>query len=59
MAQSKLATEVLISVGTVPLLLAILGTKACATWIQNLGQSSEEIFRGDRLPLLKMPPSEE
>jgi hypothetical protein len=50
----KLPTQILVSIGTVPLLLGVLGTRALAKGIQDLGQSSEEVFRGDRLPTLKI-----
>ncbi len=49
---SPQATQVLLSLATGPLLLGIVGAKAAASLIQDLGQWSEEIFRGDRLPII-------
>lgn len=36
-------------------LIALLGGKAAAKTLQAIGQASEELFRGDRLPVLKFP----
>ncbi|WP_233746116.1 hypothetical protein [Leptodesmis sichuanensis] len=47
--------DLLISLTTVPLLVGLVGTKALTQVAQELGQLSEEVFRGDRLPLLKFP----
>lgn len=47
-----IAPELMLSLATGPLLLAVLGTKAMAQLIQEVGQMSEEVFRGDRLPTL-------
>lgn len=44
-----------LSLATVPLLAALLGSKALAEWGQELGQLSEEVFRGDRLPTIDFP----
>ncbi len=38
-----------------PALIALLGAKAAAQTLQAIGQTSEELFRGDRLPVLKFP----
>jgi hypothetical protein len=54
MPNSKLPTEILLSLGTVPVLLVLVGSKALANAIKDMGQASEEIFRGDRLPVLKL-----
>jgi hypothetical protein len=45
----------LIGAATVPMLAGIIAGKALAQIAQDLGQLSEEFFRGDRLPLLKFP----
>jgi hypothetical protein len=55
MAQSKIPTDLLISVATGPVLLALIGGRVLANVLQELGQASEEIFRGDRLPVLHIP----
>jgi hypothetical protein len=49
----KLPVDWLIGAGTVPLLLMLVGGKAIATLVQDAGLASEELFRGDRLPVLK------
>jgi hypothetical protein len=52
-----LPTQVLLSLTTAPLLLFLVGSRALATLIQEMGQTSEEVFRGERLPLLKISAS--
>lgn len=52
-----IAIEVAISLVTVPALVALVGAKALTEAAHSLGQWSEELFRGDRLPLLNVPPS--
>ncbi|WRH65510.1 MAG: hypothetical protein RSE13_16825 [Planktothrix sp. GU0601_MAG3] len=49
--------ECLVSLTTAPLLIAALGTKVFHDLILNLSTNSEEIFRGDRLPILHFPNS--
>lgn len=46
--------EILLSLATGPLLLGIIGSKAISSFLREMGQSSEEMFRGDRLPLLNL-----
>ena len=46
--------EVWIGLGTAPLLVGLLGARAIAAAMQEMGTASEEIFRGDRLPVLKI-----
>ncbi len=48
--------ETAIAVATVPTLAAIVGAKVLANAAQDLGDWSEELFRGDRLPALNLPP---
>lgn len=55
MRQYPSPTQILLSFSTVPLLLVVVGGKALASLMQDLGQTSEELFRGDRLPVLKIP----
>ncbi|CAD0228421.1 conserved hypothetical protein [Planktothrix agardhii] len=50
--------EWLVSLATPPLLIAALGTKAFHDFMLNLSTNSEEIFRGDRLPILHFPESD-
>jgi hypothetical protein len=47
--------DLLVSVATVPMVLGLVGTRVLFQVTQQLGQLSEEMFRGDRLPLLKFP----
>jgi hypothetical protein len=47
--------QLLVSIATVPTLAAIVGLQAGLKQIQNMANNSEEIFRGDRLPLLPFP----
>ncbi|MBD1924325.1 hypothetical protein H6F77_25110 [Microcoleus sp. FACHB-831] len=48
-------TECLLSLATGPLLLGVLATKALAECLDAAGAASEEVFRGDRLPVLHFP----
>ncbi|WP_421654672.1 hypothetical protein [Leptothermofonsia sp. ETS-13] len=50
-----IAPEILISLATGPLLLGLVGGKALLVGLREVGELSEEIFRGDRLPLLNFP----
>lgn len=47
-----IAPELMLSLATGPLLLTVLGAKAMTQLMQEVGQMSEEVFRGDRLPIL-------
>ncbi|MEP0858859.1 hypothetical protein NDI49_03330 [Trichocoleus sp. ST-U3] len=47
--------EILLSLATVPMLLGVLGIKAVSELLCAIGQNSEEVFRGDRLPVLHVP----
>lgn len=51
----KIPSEILLSVLTPPLLLTVWGGKALSEMFQSLGYASEEVFRGDRLPVLNFP----
>ncbi len=51
---SHLPLDLALSAATVPLLLGLIGTKLVARTVIELGQASEELFRGDRLPLLNL-----
>lgn len=57
MPTSKMPIGLLLSLSTAPLLLVLLGSRALGIMLQEMGQTSEEVFRGDRLPVLKMSPS--
>ena len=43
-----------LSLATIPLLLFLLSTKALFDLMQQFGLASEELFRGDRLPVINL-----
>ncbi|WP_414588897.1 hypothetical protein [Scytonema sp. PCC 10023] len=45
----------LLQVGTVSILLLLYASKTAGENLQALGEASEELFRGDRLPILNFP----
>ncbi len=47
--------SLLVSLAATPWLAAIVGVRAAGEFIEQLGLASEEIFRGDRLPVLHFP----
>lgn len=47
--------DVLLQLSTVAVLTALVGGKAFSETLQAISQASEEIFRGDRLPVLRFP----
>lgn len=53
--QLNISSESLIAWLTLPALIGLVGGKALADGLESLGQASEEVFRGDRLPLLHFP----
>lgn len=50
-----IASSVLLQLGTVPVLGALVGGKALAPTLKAIATASEEVFRGDRLPILPFP----
>lgn len=48
-----------LSLATVPFLGSLLVTHWLTEELMAMGQTSEEIFRGDRLPILNFPESSE
>ncbi|WP_073069867.1 hypothetical protein [Phormidesmis priestleyi] len=48
-----LDSEVLIGLVALPVLAGMVGVRALAEGLRELGSLSEEIFRGDRLPILE------
>ena len=50
--------SLLVSLAATPWLIAIVTVNAASGWLEQLGLASEEIFRGDRLPVLHLPVSE-
>jgi hypothetical protein len=47
--------DLLVSLATVPMVAGLVGARVLTQVASQLGQMSEEVFRGDRLPLLKFP----
>ena len=45
----------MIAVTTIPVIALILATRGVARATLEVGQLSEELFRGDRLPILTFP----
>jgi hypothetical protein len=54
----SIPNELLLQLGTGSLLLGLVGAKAVAQAVKAIGQASEEVFRGDRLPVLPFPETE-
>lgn len=59
LSQSPIPTDFLLSLATGPLLLGVISTQAVFSWLADIGVASEELFRGDRLPVLHFPEREE
>lgn len=49
--------SLLLSAVVLPVLAGLVGGRLTLKGLQELGQASEEVFRGERLPLLKFPKS--
>jgi hypothetical protein len=45
----------LLQMGTASVMMLLLAEKATVETLQALGEASEELFRGDRLPFLDFP----
>jgi hypothetical protein len=58
-ADPDLSSDWLLSVATAPVLLGLWGARVLNHWLQDLGEVSEEIWRGDRLPVLNFPTPED
>jgi hypothetical protein len=58
-SKSQIPTEFLLSLATAPILLGVLSIEAVFSWLQATGISSEEVFRGERLPVLPFPDLEQ
>lgn len=50
-----IANTTLLQLSTVPVLFALVTAKALAPTIGAISDASEEVFRGDRLPILPFP----
>ncbi|PZV02597.1 MAG: hypothetical protein DCF32_14905 [Leptolyngbya sp.] len=53
---NRQSAEVAVGLLVPPVLLGILATRALADGLTQLGLASEQIFAGDRLPNLNIPP---
>jgi hypothetical protein len=51
---SVVSPSLLVSLAATPLLMTIVTLKAASGLLEQLGLVSEEIFRGDRLPVLHL-----
>lgn len=56
--EAQIVSELWLSLAVGPFLVGILGGKAIAESLQAIGEASEELFRGDRLPVLHFPAQE-
>lgn len=54
-AQMPAMTNLALSVTTMPVLVGLLGGHAIADIFHQVGLASEELFRGERLPILAIP----
>lgn len=53
--QSHSSPTLWLSLVTSPFLLSLVALQSVVEGLIELGQASEEIFRGDRLPILNIP----
>ena len=51
----KISSDIVLSLATCPFLGSLLANKAMNQLLSEIGLYSEEIFRGDRLPMLNFP----
>ncbi|MBD2245074.1 hypothetical protein [Nostoc sp. FACHB-888] len=49
----------LLQIGTASILLLLITGKTTVRALEGLGEASEELFRGDRLPILDFPEDHE
>ncbi len=54
-----IASSALLQLSTVPVLVALVAGKALAPTLKAIASASEEVFRGDRLPVLPFPEKNE
>jgi hypothetical protein len=52
---SVVPPSVLVSLAATPWLATIVSIRAASELLERLGVASEEVFRGDRLPVLHFP----
>jgi hypothetical protein len=51
--------NLLLALATSPFIVALVVIRSLAQTSVEIGQASEEVFRGDRLPILNFPEQEE
>jgi hypothetical protein len=56
-ANLTIPSTLIVGCATVPLLFGLLSARAAADLMMTIGSASEEVFRGDRLPVLNFPHS--
>ncbi len=56
--QPLISSKILLSLATSPFLLSAIAAQSLVQTLIEVGQASEEVFRGDRLPVLPVPDSE-
>ncbi|MGB6016936.1 MAG: hypothetical protein WBG32_19540 [Nodosilinea sp.] len=56
-AAARLSTEVMVGLLVPPVLIGIAVARALADGLTQAGLSSEQLFAGERLPNLNMPPT--
>jgi hypothetical protein len=49
--------SILLQMGTASVIMLVLAQKSATETLNALGKASEEVFRGDRLPILQFPDS--
>ncbi|NJO44240.1 MAG: hypothetical protein HC835_00575 [Oscillatoriales cyanobacterium RM2_1_1] len=54
-APNKIASNLMLGMATAPVLCLLTGSQFLGKLLTGLSQSSEDVFRGDRLPLLHFP----
>ncbi len=58
-SHSPISPQILLSLATSPFLLLAIASEALTSNLIAIGQVCEELFRGDRLPILHVPEVEE
>lgn len=54
----KILTDISLSFLTTPFLLGLVMVESVLDGLEELGQTTEELFRAERLPILNFPNSE-
>lgn len=57
-SRPQISSDLLLSLATVPVIFGVFAFRALGELIPVIGEYSEEIFRGDRLPMLNFPQTE-